>query len=74
MLARGVTQGLRMTEGGEEGGIGTVGWMVEQRDKLTVWELSAMCSHSRDAFVSPSLLGCLDPLLVPKWSCLESSV
>lgn len=36
MVARGVTQGLGTTEEGEEGGIGTLGWMVEQRDKLTV--------------------------------------
>lgn len=53
-----------------------LGWMVMERDMLTVQELPAICSQSRDAFLSPSLLGCLSPLLVPspKWSWLESSV
>lgn len=76
MLARRVTQGLRMTEGGEEGGVGCIGMDVVERDKLTVRELPAICSQSRDAFLSPSLLGCLNPLLVlsPKWRWLESSV
>lgn len=66
-----------MTEGGEEGGVGMYwdGWLWK-RDMLTVQELPAIYSQSRDAFLSPSLLGCLSPLLVPspKWSWLESSV
>lgn len=53
-----------------------LGWMVMERDMLTVQELPARYSQSRDAFLSPSLLGCLSPFLVPspKWSWLESSV
>lgn len=74
MLARRVTQGLRMAEGGGEGGTGA--YEMIGCAKHTVREVPAICSHSRDVFLSPSLLGCLDPLLVlsPNWSCFESSV
>lgn len=62
--------------GGEEGGVGCLGWIAVERDKLTGQELPATCGQGRGAFLSPSLLGCLNPLLVPspKWSWLESSV